>query len=134
MKAAIPLSRADVASSTNACSPCLQQDPNPSHVSLSCTYNEHNLALITGQSKAQLSSTSFTFLPERLEESIFCQADTDATTESAFHVELVLPVAVFLLLCVLCELGKESRLYASWAIGFKHLHVLNVDILFCIAW
>lgn len=68
------------------------------------------------------------------EESIFCQADADATTESVICVDLILLIAVVLLLSVPCELGKESKLCASWPVGFKYLQVLSVDILFCIAW
>lgn len=105
----------------------------PLHVNLCCTCNEH-LALIIGQSKAQLSCTSYTFMPEKLEESIFCHADTDGTTESVTHVELILLIAMFLMPSVPCELGKESRLYACQSTGFRYLQVLSVDILFCIAW
>jgi len=63
--------------------------------------------LVTGQSKDWLSWTGFAFLAEILEESVFCQADINAITESAVHVELILLIAVFLLLSFPCALGKE---------------------------
>lgn len=92
----------------------------PRHTYLCRIYHKGKLTLITGWNKGWLSCTGFVFLPEALEESIFCQADTKTVTESAIYIEFILFIDVLLLLSFPWKLGMASGAFASSSRAFKY--------------